>query len=655
MDTTVTDSFLGALVDGRYRVRARVARGGMATVYTAVDERLERQVALKIIHPAQASDPRFVDRFIDEASTIARLTHPNVVAVYDQGTHEGLPYLVMEYVRGRTLREVLADRRRLQPAEALAVLDQVLAAVAAAHRAGLVHRDVKPENILVAESPGGTVNAIIDGVVKVADFGLARAVERSTEDAGSPQLLATAAYVAPELVTSGHADPRTDVYSAGIVLFEMLTGQVPYDGERPVDVAWQHVQQDVPPPSRFVAGLPPLVDELVERATRRDPGSRPTDAGAMLAEVQAAREDVGMTVRTRHTPPLLSGPTVVVPQIAGPRESETTMLPRVEGARPAWARLPGEPPRPRSRRNAPARSDGIGGLLRRVNADPRGRIALAAALVTIGLLAAFGGWWFGIGRYDPAPGVVAMTKAEAEATAKKFDLTVKYTEPRFDDKAPKDRVLAQQPAAGERIASGGTLTLTLSLGPEKFVLPDLVGYEVDLAMQQLKDLKVVVERRDDYSDVVEKGRVIGTDPPANGQEVSPGFKLTLIVSKGRAPLTVPRVIGQNVSQATNALSLLGLQVVTSEKEDSRPAGEVIGQDPPEGSSAEKGQTVTLTVSKGPPEVEVPNVQGQNPAQAKANLEGLGFVVAIVGGPNAVIGYSPQGRQKRGTTITLYCI
>src|SRR5438552_12963970 len=234
MDTTVADSLIGALVDGRYRIRGRVARGGMATVYTALDERLERTVALKIIHPGQHSDAGFLDRFTDEAKAIARLTHPNVVAVYDQGTHEGVPYLVMEYVRGRTLRELLGDNRRLPPTEALAILEQVLAAVAAAHRAGLIHRDIKPENVLVAEPPGG--GSLVDAVVKVADFGLARAVEASADEAG--QLLATVAYVAPELVTDGHADPRTDVYSAGIVLFEMLTGRVPYEGGKPVEVAW---------------------------------------------------------------------------------------------------------------------------------------------------------------------------------------------------------------------------------------------------------------------------------------------------------------------------------------------------------------------------------------------------------------------------------
>src|SRR3712207_3894692 len=202
----------------------------MATVYTAVDERLERTVALKIIHPSQATNVLFVDRFTDEAKTIARLTHPNVVAVYDQGRHQGLPYLVMEYVHGRTLRDLLTQRRRLNPVEALAILEQMLAAIAAAHRAGLVHRDVKPENVLVAEAPSGGIANLVDSVVKVADFGLARAVEASSPD-DSGQLMATVAYVAPELVSKGQADARTDVYSAGIVLFEMLTGRVPRSEE----------------------------------------------------------------------------------------------------------------------------------------------------------------------------------------------------------------------------------------------------------------------------------------------------------------------------------------------------------------------------------------------------------------------------------------
>lgn len=339
MDTQVADTLLGSLIDGRYRIRGRVARGGMATVYTATDERLERTVAVKIIHPTQAPQARarmagFVERFTDEAKTIARLTHPNVVAVYDQGIHAGLPYLVMEYVRGRTLRDVLAERRRLRPDEALAIAEQMLAAIAAAHRAGLVHRDVKPENVLVAEAPTGAGGNLVDSVVKVADFGLARAVEASAEEDNGNQLMATVAYVAPELVTQGHADPRTDVYSAGIVLFEMLTGRVPYDGDRPVEVAWQHVDRDVPAPSTLVPALPPVLDALVARATRRDPAARPADAGALLTEVRSAREELGDP--HAHTAVLrqLSDDTAVLSQ---PTQVVAAVRP---AERPAWARLP---------------------------------------------------------------------------------------------------------------------------------------------------------------------------------------------------------------------------------------------------------------------------------------------------------------------------
>ncbi len=359
MDTQVADTLLGSLIEGRYRIRGRVARGGMATVYTATDERLERTVAVKIIHPTQAPQARarmagFVERFTDEAKTIARLTHPNVVAVYDQGIHAGLPYLVMEYVRGRTLRDVLAERRRLNPDEALAITEQVLAALAAAHRAGLVHRDVKPENVLVAEVPAGGSRDLVDSVVKVADFGLARAVEASAEDENGNQLMATVAYVAPELVTQGHADPRTDVYSAGIVLFEMLTGRVPYDGDRPVEVAWQHVDRDVPPPSTLVPALPPAVDALVARATRRRPG-RPSGRRRGAADRGAGGpRGAGQPARAhRRAAPAQRRHGGAEPADAG-------------GGRAAADRAPGVGPAARGRRHAapappPRRRPGGGG------------------------------------------------------------------------------------------------------------------------------------------------------------------------------------------------------------------------------------------------------------------------------------------------------
>jgi eukaryotic-like serine/threonine-protein kinase len=235
MGTKVADPMNGALLGGRYRIVGRLAQGGMAAVYEARDERLERTVAIKIIHPDRINDPRVMQRLTEEAKTVARLAHPNVVAVYDEGSHDSAPYLVLEFVRGRTLRDVLAERRRLDPSESLAVIEQVLSALAVAHRAGLVHRDVKPENILVAPPPNGSGD-LVDAVVKVADFGLAHAVE-ATRRGAAGELVATAQYVAPELVAGGDADPRVDVYAAGIVLFEMLTGRVPFDGDRPADVA----------------------------------------------------------------------------------------------------------------------------------------------------------------------------------------------------------------------------------------------------------------------------------------------------------------------------------------------------------------------------------------------------------------------------------
>jgi eukaryotic-like serine/threonine-protein kinase len=612
MDTTVADSLIGALIDGRYRIRGRVARGGMATVYTAVDERLERTVALKIIHPGQTRDPRFLDRFTDEAKTIARLTHPNVVAVYDQGIHDGLPYLVMEYVRGRTLRELLSERRRLAPAEALAILEQMLAAVAAAHRAGLVHRDIKPENVLVAEPPGR--GSLVDAVVKVADFGLARAVEASA-DAGS-HLLATVAYVAPELVTDGHADPRTDVYSAGIVLFEMLTGRVPYEGGKPVEVAWRHVDDDVPPPSRFVPGLPGPLDDLVARATRRDPGGRPTDAGAMLAEVQATRDD--LTASTAGVR-VMAAPTVPVASLNPP----TQALP---SDRPSWARLPGQQPaRPTGGRRRAARQGGLVGWYRNVTSTPRGRQSVAAAIVALGLLIAVGGWWFGIGRYTTAPSLMGLTKDQAIAQARLDGFDLAFDRGRFDEKIAKDTVVGQRPGGNQRIVKGGTITLTLSLGPERYTIPDENGKAYDEAAAQLTSMRLVPKRQDVYDDTMPQGNVLSTDPPKDSV-VPPGSEVVVKVSKGKAPISVPNVVGKNVDDARQQLQSMGLTVAVQQQQSDKPNDTVIAQDPPDGSGVEKGARIILTVSSGPPMVTVPDVtnKGYNFDQANQILQQAGL-------------------------------
>ncbi|MEU8254854.1 Stk1 family PASTA domain-containing Ser/Thr kinase [Micromonospora inaquosa] len=661
MDTQVADTLLGSLIDGRYRIRGRVARGGMATVYTATDERLERTVAVKIIHPTQASEARsrianFVARFTDEAKTIARLTHPNVVAVYDQGTHAGLPYLVMEYVRGRTLRDVLAERRRLNPDETLAIAEQMLAAIAAAHRAGLVHRDVKPENVLVAEAPTGGVANLVDSVVKVADFGLARAVEASADEEQGNQLMATVAYVAPELVTEGRADPRTDVYSAGIVLFEMLTGRVPYDGDRPVDVAWQHVDRDVPAPSTLVPGLPPVLDDLVQRATRRDPGARPADAGALLAEVQVARDRLGdvnshtAVLRPVSDEPSFSQPTMMVAAVQPPN-------------RPAWARLPegASGQGPGRRRAAPEPAEGLGARLAALRStmlnNPRGRLAVAAVVVTLGLVAAIGGWWFGVGRYTDAPQLVSLTKTEAQARADRAGLVLEYAEPRFDEKAPKDSVLGQSPASAAKIVKGGTITLTLSLGPERFPVPDVIGKVFELAEADLLNVKLVVAKGTPrYDDSLPAGVVVDISPKV-GAEVKPGAKVTLILSRGRAPVTVPNLVGKSLTEARTALAQLNLVLVETYKDSDKPRDEILGQSPADGAGVEKGTQVKLDVSKGPPLVAMPRVIGLPCQQAKQVLEGQGYPVTMTINPNAVVRIQIPGENAQvapGTPVTLTC-
>jgi beta-lactam-binding protein with PASTA domain len=615
MDTTVADTMIGTTIDGRYRITGRVARGGMATVYTAVDQRLERTVALKIIHPSQATNVHFVDRFTDEAKTIARLTHPNVVAVYDQGRHLGLPYLVMEYVQGRTLRDLLTQRRRLTPVEACAILEQMLAAIAAAHRAGLVHRDVKPENVLVAEAPTGGVTDLVDAVVKVADFGLARAVEASTvDDAG--QLMATVAYVAPELVTDGQADARTDVYSAGIVLYEMLTGQVPFDGDDPVDVAWQHVDNDVPAPSATVTALPRALDDLVARATRREPSARPTDAGAMLAEVQLVRDDLGAA----------SVATALLRQVPHARPGAadaTAVVPRVTD-RPRWARLPEQ-----GRNTQTYRRGDIHDGLPEGDSERR-RILITAALVMMVLVVIGSTWWVTLGRYTDAPGMVNMSKDQAVLYAQQHHFELFYGHGSYSETVPKDTVVSQDPPVGGRVVRGGTITLTLSLGKERFAVPDLVGLELSAARGDLEqgNLKLK-EGKPQYSDTVAEGAVISTDPE-KGTELKRGDTVTVVVSQGRAPIAVPNVVGQNINEARSALQQLGLTVVERYKDSDQSADQVIAQTPKAGAGATNDSEVTLDVSKGPALITVPDLTNQQCQTAKATLEGMNLRVRLDG-------------------------
>src|SRR4051794_17569082 len=369
MDATLSDPLVDQLLDGRYAIEARVARGGMASVYVATDIRLERRVAVKVMHPALAEDPEFVARFNREARAAARLSHPDAVAVYDQGSDAGHVFLVMEYVAGATLRDILRQRGRLSPGESLAIMDHVLAALGAAHAAGLVHRDVKPENVLVTP----------DGRVKVADFGLARAVAGTTLTTDDGPMLGTAAYVAPEQMRDGTSDARSDVYSAGVLLFELLTGTPPFTGDSAMAVAYKHMSDDVPAPSSRVAAVPAELDALVRSATARDPAARPADGRALHAALVQVRDRLGLHAAVPVPPPVDVDITQQIPRpgaVAAPSATATAALP---------PKPPAAVTTERRRRRWPF---------------------VLAAVVLLAAIGGTGGWWLAVGRYTHAPSVL---------------------------------------------------------------------------------------------------------------------------------------------------------------------------------------------------------------------------------------------------------
>jgi eukaryotic-like serine/threonine-protein kinase len=644
MDTQVSDSLLGTLVGGRYRVRGRLSGDGTASVYTAADERLGRTVTVTIATPPPGSPGPLTPRFVDRPEAVARLTHPNLVATYDQGTHQGLPFLVREHVHGHRLRDILTTRRWLTPDEALAIAEQTLAGLAAAHRAGLAHGTLMPEKIQVVESPSGGIGNLVDAVAKLGDLGLPPSRRPGVAHGDDPAV--AAAYVAPDLVTGGLPDPRSDVYSAGIILFEMLTGRVPYDTGSPAEVAWQHVDRVVPPPSSYRTDLPPVLDDLVGRATHRDPGSRPSDAGALLAEVRAARQRI------------------VTGAVAGPSADSTVVMAAVT-ERPAWARLPANG----AGRHTATATCGVrdsdyrrnGTRERRPPVDPtaaaRQRTALLAAAAAVGVLLLLGGWWFGFGRWMPAPDLLAKAEQDAMAEAEALGLRVTFDAPRHSDHVAEGMVLAQDPT--DRITRGGTIVLTLSLGPDILLVPDVIGAEMDVARRQLEALGLVVrDGEPGFSNTVPAGRVLAVDPEA-GTEVRPGDEVVLSASEGRAPIDVPHLIGLHINEASNELQRLGLQAEVVEVESQRPAGEVLHQDPGTGAGVEPGHTVRLEISEGPATIPVPHVIGQRCQDAERHLQEAGFEVqrdgrgrnrdrVVLQSPSAGTGLPP------GSEVRIWC-
>ncbi|WP_053743899.1 Stk1 family PASTA domain-containing Ser/Thr kinase [Streptomyces sp. NRRL WC-3618] len=621
MDTTLQDPLVGQVLDGRYRVDARIAVGGMATVYRAVDTRLDRVLALKVMHPTLAADATFVERFIREAKSVARLAHPNVVQVFDQGADGSYVYLAMEYIAGCTLRDVLRERGALQPRAALDILEPVLAALGAAHRAGFVHRDMKPENVLIGD----------DGRVKVADFGLVRAVDTVTNTTGA--VLGTVSYLAPEQIESGTADPRVDVYACGIVLYEMLTGDQPHYGDSPALVLYKHLHEDVPPPSALVPGLALELDALVASATARNADIRPYDAVALLSQVLETRGSL-------DAEQLDAVPPQAVASAHDNAEDLTSVIPRALAVPPLLPVNEDESPagdRQLTRTNPTNRTSLLGAVgappapapPSRRSARARGRRAPLAVLVAVLLVLGVGAgvWYINSGQFTQVPGVLSKTEAQATDRLTAAGLEVRI-EKDYSDTVARGAVISTDPEVGERIRDHDTVTLTISRGPETVPVPQLGGYRLDKARALLKrnGLEPGMVTRE-FSDEVPRGSVISTSPDA-GTERRAGSAVALVISKG-SPVEVSDVTGSDLADARAELGQAGLKVKVAAKtvtSDEFEQGQVAVQSPEGGSEAEQGDTVTLTVSKGPEMIKVPDVVGDSVDEAKEALEGAGFTV-----------------------------
>ena len=620
----MTDPVVGLVLEGRYRLEERVARGGMSTVYTATDLRLHRTVAVKIMADHLVHDPTFVGRFTREARAAAMLSHVNVVSVSDQGSDQGLVFLVMELVRGRTLRDLLQARGRLTVGEAFAVLEPVLAGLTAAHRAGIVHRDIKPENVLIG----------IDGVVKVADFGLARAVAGTGQtSATGGMLIGTVAYLSPEQLERGRADARSDVYAAGIVLYEMLTGAPPYAGDTPLAVAYQHVHHDVPKPSTQVPGVPWQVDDLVARTTRRDPAGRPVDAGAFLAELSDLRHDLGIEpvpVPTGRIPDL-AGTIRPVTRPTRPRHPSDPGTEVLGGTRAGrrTSMAPGAVPGPATSASRPMPSRPLIGPPPHIRRR-RARLAMAVVVllaVTIGAI----GWWLGSGRYTQVPSLAGQEQAAAIDLLQEAGLDPDCCQQQFSESVADGVVISATPSGGQ-VIRGTDVRLVVSKGPERFVVPAALGGgkgpAVTKRLQETVPLQIATAER--HHDEVPAGTVIGFDPPA-GTPLKRGQVVTVVVSLGRAPVAIPDVAGLRLPAAT--ANLEGLGFVVQRGPDGRSAdvakGEVMAVAPgPRAGAQPYGSTVTLTVSAGLPQVKVPDVTGMTQAEATAALQNAGLEIEV---------------------------
>ena len=667
--TTVsnTDPLLGRVVDGRYRVTRKLARGGMATVYLADDLRLTRTVAVKVMHENLGADADFVARFDREARAAAKLSHPNVVSVFDQGMDGDRPYIVMEYVEGSTLRQVLNREAPVTPQRAVELMLPIAAAVAAAHEAGIIHRDLKPENVLISAR----------GQLKVADFGLARAVTANTATAQG-MLIGTVSYIAPELVTHGHADTRCDVYALGVLLYEMLTGTKPHTGETPIQVAYSHVHNDLGPPSAAAPalwrgtpqGVPDYLDALVLAAAARQPADRIRDAKVLVHHLQAAREALANGVQTdpalaasmrRTTVDAADAVTEQVPLLVGTGEVHPTALLQFAPGSPdglasvgASDGMPFDPERPSPSTSA------LAVQRRQAKRRRRGRRTLVL-VVTLSLLAGIGAWYVLAGRFTATPDFTNLTQEQAQslATLRGFSLGFDAD---YSETVPKGQVVRTDPAKGDRVAIGSTIVAFLSRGPERYPVPSLVGMTVAAAKVALTEVRLKVGKQTDvWHESIEAGQVVSS-APTTGTSAKPGTPVDLTVSKGPAPVKIVSVVGKTFDEAKAYYEGLQLTVARAPEDvfnTKIPAGAVAAQDPKSGTLG-RGGTITLTVSKGPEMITVPAVRGSSVPVAVKALKDAGFKAKVEYRSrflNRVTNSDPpEGSQApKGSVITIFVV
>lgn len=625
---------IGRLIDGRYQVRARIARGGMATVYLATDLRLERRVAIKIMHGHLADESNFKERFVQEARSAARLAHPNVVNVFDQGQDSDMAYLVMEYLPGMTLRDLLKDYGTLTTEQTLDIMDAVLGGLAAAHKAGIVHRDLKPENVLLAD----------DGRIKIGDFGLSRATSANT--ATGQALLGTIAYLSPELLTRGTADARSDIYAAGIMMYEMLTGAQPFVGDQPMQIAFQHANDQVPRPSAVNPSVPRDLDELVLWATAKNPVDRPTDGRAMLEQLRLTEQTMSATqAATTGVQRTVVMPAALSPEVASAQTQafRSTGLTSALTA-PTRAPLPQTAPPAATRSVAPsAPSDRL-----KASAAVRRRRGfwIAGIIVLLVALAGGTGWYFGIGpgAQLTIPEVAGQAPDAAQAALEELGVVVTRAD-QSSVTVPVGTVVGTDPTSGAHVARDSNVTLFVSTGPAQLALPQLIGADQATAQQALEQAKFTLGSTSQvFSSDTAAGTVLdaygadgaslAVDGSTEGVLYGEAQPVSFLVSAG----AIPDVSGQSVDEATATLQAVGLSAAAGEEvySDSVEEGLVIQAIAP-ADTVRPGDTMSLQVSRGPEPVTVPDVVKLSWSEAKPILEAAGFDLSYPAGADIVPG------------------